>query len=280
MLRIFYDAYLKFNRDDGWALASHIALSTLTSLFPFLIFVTAVAGFLGQQELADDAARLLFDRWPPEVAGPISKEIHDVLTRPQAGHLTIGATLLIDFSSSGVEALRVALNRAYDRRDHRSWWLLRLEAIFFVFVGAASLLTIAFLLVLGPLAAAIAARYVPALVEELASLFAPVRYGVTSSVLVLGLLAAHKFLPAGRRSLLMIAPGVILTLFVSLAFGVGFGAYLAQFASNYVTTYAGLASIMTALVFLYSLATIFIFGAELNQAIAHRRAHYGPDFEG
>jgi len=256
LLRILYTAWMKFENDDGWAVASHIALSALTALFPFMIFLTALASFFGQKAMAVSASDLLLEGWPPQIATPIY------------------------FSSSGVEALRVALNRAYDRRDHRSWWLLRLEAIFFVFVGAASLLTIAFLLVLGPLAAAIAARYVPALVEELAPLFAPVRYGVTSSVLVLGLLAAHKFLPAGRRSLLMIAPGVILTLFVSLAFGVGFGAYLAQFASNYVTTYAGLASIMTALVFLYSLAAIFIFGAELNQAIAHRRAHYGPDFEG
>ena len=40
-------------RDDGWAIASHIALSTLMSLFPFLIFVTALTGFLGTEELAD-----------------------------------------------------------------------------------------------------------------------------------------------------------------------------------------------------------------------------------
>ena len=47
VLAIFLDAYLRFTADDGWAISSHIALSTLTSLFPFLIFVTALAGFLG-----------------------------------------------------------------------------------------------------------------------------------------------------------------------------------------------------------------------------------------
>jgi len=46
-----------------------------------------------------------------------------------------------------------------------------------------------------------------------------------------------------------------------------FGSYLAQFARNYVTTYAGLASVMVALVFLYMIASIFIFGGELNAAI-------------
>ena len=40
-------AYWKFVAEDGWAISSHIALSILTSLFPFLIFVTSLAGFLG-----------------------------------------------------------------------------------------------------------------------------------------------------------------------------------------------------------------------------------------
>ncbi|MGJ0509628.1 MAG: YihY/virulence factor BrkB family protein [Methylocystis sp.] len=270
VIRILYDSYLKFIRDDGWAIASHIALSILTSLFPFLIFLTALAGFFGLRTEADAATALIFETWPPSVAGPISAEIHNVLTQPRGGLLTVGAVLAIYFASSGVEALRISLNRAYDMRDERSWWLLRLESILYVFLGAAALLAVAFLMVLAPLARALAEKYAPGLMAELEPLYAPVRYGVTSSIVGVAVLAAHKLLPTGRRSLLMIAPGFVLTLVVSLAFGAGFGAYLARFASNYVSTYAGLASIMIALVFLYTLAVIFIYGAELNQIIALR----------
>ena len=52
--RVLYDAFMRFAQDDGWAIASHIALSILTSLFPFLIFVTALAGFLGSKNLGDE----------------------------------------------------------------------------------------------------------------------------------------------------------------------------------------------------------------------------------
>ena len=45
-----------------------------------------------------------------------------------------------------------------------------------------------------------------------------------------------------------------------------FAAYLDNFAS-YVTTYAGLASIMIAVVFLYIVSAIFILGGELNASI-------------
>jgi membrane protein len=50
-----------------------------------------------------------------------------------------------------------------------------------------------------------------------------------------------------------------------------FGRYLASFAYTYVTYYAGLASVMAALVFLYLVAMIFIYGAELNAAVARSR---------
>lgn len=268
LLRILLDAKSKFDRDDGFALASHIALSALTSLFPFLIFLTAIAGFFGKKEIAEAATKILFEAWPARVAGPISREIHNVLTQPSAGKLTFGAIFAIYFSSSGVESLRIALNRAYDAVEERPWWLLRLNAILFVFIGALSLLVIAFLLVLAPLAKVVAERYAPTIVHQLAPLYVPVRYGVTTAVVGAAALSAHLFLPAQRPPLLKIAPGLALTLLVSIAFGAGFGAYLAEFAINYVSTYAGLASIMIALVFLNALAAIFIFGAELNQAIA------------
>lgn len=276
-LHALYAAYLKFNDDDGWAIASHIALSILTSLFPFLIFVTALAGFFGLKSEADAATALIFENWPPNVAEPIAAEIRNVVTQQRGGLLTFGGLLAIFFSSSGVESLRIALNRAYNQRDRRPWWLLRLESILYVFLGAASLLAIAFLMVLAPLARALAEKHAPGLMRELEPLYGPVRYGVTSSVVGVGVLAAHILLPAGRPRLLNLAPGFALTLLASLAFGAGFGAYLARFAINYVSTYAGLASIMMAIVFLQTLAVLFIYGAELNQAIAKSGERMQPE---
>ena len=54
--------------------------------------------------------------------------------------------------------------------------------------------------------------------------------------------------------------------------GAVFGRYLASYAFAYVSMYAGLASAMVALVFLYLTATIFIYGGELNSVIDQARA--------
>jgi membrane protein len=269
--RVAIDAYYKFLADDGWAIASHIALSALMSLFPFLILVTALAGFLfGSTQLADEVANILLQMWPNEVASPIANEIRRVLLGARSDLLTIGVALAIYFASSGIESLRIGLNRAYGVSEIRAWWVLRLEAIGYVLIAAVALLVLSFLVVLAPLIFATAVRYVP-LLEPLWFMFNFLRIAVASVVLIVALVIVHKWLPAGRRPLLTIAPGIVATLALWLLAGELFGDYLARFAYTYVTYYAGLASAMVALVFLYVIASIFIWGGELNAAILRWR---------
>jgi membrane protein len=263
-------AFYRFLKDDGWAIASYIALSTLMALFPFLILVTSLAAFLGSKNLADEVANLLLDTWPKEVAAPIAGEMHSVLTTTRGDVLTASAVFSVYFSSSGVESLRIGLNRAYDAVETRNWFLLRFESIVYVLVGALALLALAVLVVLAPLLFATALKYAPWL-EPLEATFTFVRFAVATSVITLALVLVHKWLPAGHRRYREILPGILATLILWLAGGILFGRYLAEFASTYVTYYAGLASVMTALVFLYLTAAIFMYGGELNSAIFHPR---------
>lgn len=268
--RIASDAVLRFAADDGWAIASHLALSFLMSLFPFLIFVTALAGFFGSQDLANTAAQLLLETWPERVAAPIGAEIHNVLTQPHSGILTIGAVLALYFASSGVEALRVGLNRAYEDMDQRPWWMLRLESIFYVLVASFAFLALAFLVVLAPLIWTVLVGYFPGL-RPLEGVVTLARFAAAATILIVALLIVHVYLPASRRSIADVAIGVLLTLVLWVGGGVIFGSYLSEYARNYVNTYAGLASVMIALVFLYMVGAIFLFGGELNAAILRAR---------
>jgi membrane protein len=269
--RVALDAYYRFLADDGWAIASHIALSALMALFPFVILVTSLAAsLLGSKELADQVAQLLLETWPQEVAAPIAAEIHSVLTRARGDILTVGAALAVYFASSGIESLRIGLNRAYGLTEGRNWLLLRLESIAYVLIGAVALLALAFLIVLGPLIFATAVKYSNGL-APLEWNFTVARYTVAAIVLIVALVIAHKWLPTGRRRFGQILPGILVTLILWLASGVVFGRYLADFAYTYVTYYAGLASAMIALVFLYLTASIFVYGGELNAAICRQR---------
>ena len=93
------------------------------------------------------------------------------------------------------------------------------------------------------------------------------RIGTATLIIVAGLLVAHKFIPAGRRSILSILPGVCVTLLLWLLGGLGFGWYLEYYPGAYASTYGGLSTAMVALIFLYTLGAIFLFGGELNGTI-------------
>jgi membrane protein len=270
--KVVFDAIWHFSEDDGWAMASHVALSTLLAIFPFLIFGTALGSFLGADQFAETAVHLIFDTWPESIAAPISREVVAVLTIPRGGLLTVSVLAAAYFASNGVEALRVSLNRAYRVAETRYWYVTRLASLGFVIAGVLALAVISIVLVAAPLAVRATGDWLPWLnyvyswVES---------WGLFGTVLVLsiGLLIAHLWMPAGRRRISDVLPGIVLTLF---AWGIGaytFASYLAAF-SSYVSTYAGLASIMIALVFLYIVGVIFILGAEINAALMKYRVKH------
>jgi membrane protein len=267
------DALGHLSADDGFAMASHVALSALMAVFPFLIFVAALAGFFGEANLAERVANLLFETWPEDVAGPIAVDVRNVLTQQQSGLLTISALVMIYLASNGVEAVRTALNRAYRVAERRSFFFLRLQSFIFVIAGAIASLIFAFLGVLGPVIFDWVASHFPA-VKAYAGTFDVIRFTVTGVMLTVVLVAAHLWLPAGRPPAIRLWPGIITTLLLWLIAAWGFGFYLQRFA-NYAAYYAGLASVVTAIFFMYLVALIMIFGAELNASLA-RYGRHGP----
>jgi membrane protein len=163
--------------------------------------------------------------------------------------------------------------------EPRRWYWLRLESIGYTLIAAFTALAMAFLIVLGPLIIETVRSYIPLLIESNEQLLNFARYGVTIAALVAALFILHAWLPAGRRSFLQILPGIAFTFLASLVSGIVFGQYLARFAYNYVTMYAGLASVIIALVFLYFIAAIFVYGGELNAAIIKSRLPRGVSLQ-
>lgn len=267
---VLSDAITKFNRDDGWAIASHIALSGLFALFPFLIFATSIAGFFELGTFTDNVVHLIFDYWPQGAGEAIAKEVQSVLTEQRGDFLTIGGLLTLYFASNGVEALRVALNRSYRQKDTRPFWYRRLQSFAFVLIAIVSLIVITVLLVLLPLGWQLAERWMPWIIPWGKTVWFW-RFAIAVSLIFLMLVSVHTILPAGKRSVGSVVPGILFTFVFWTLGSIGFGIYLEQFA-NYVSTYAGLAGAMIGLIFLYMVGLIFILGGEINASYARMKA--------
>jgi membrane protein len=266
---VFLEAQFRLWADEALPLAGNIAFRTILAAFPFLIFVTSLAGWLGSVGLAEATVSFVLEMAPTEVVDPLTPQVRTVLAEARGGLVGVGLLLTLWAALGGVDSIRVALNRAYDLREHRNVLVLYLNYTLFTVISALVLLAVTFLVVLSPLSSRIMAYTLPG-TPGAVHLFELLRYPVAVLILTGFLLGAHVFLPAKWRRWRDLWPGVLLTVTVWLALGIGYSYYLSNFA-NYSRYYGGLAGIMAALFFVYLAALALIFGGEINRAIRLRR---------
>ena len=263
------ESFYRLFADEAIPLAGNIAFRTLFSIFPFLIFLTSLAGFFGNDDLAASVVSYLLSVAPHQLVQAVEPEIRSILTVPRSGLLSLSALLTIWSAMGGVDSVRVGLNRAYDLRDTRRVWWLYLQNVLFVIGSAFFLLAFAVLIVLAPLVIAAIEAKAPGFRNNFATLD-QLRYPVAMVLMVSGLLICHRVLPAKRLNLLDVLPGVVLTVVVWVFLSGAFSIYLVNF-NTFASTYASLSGLFAAMFFVYLAALVLILGGELNRVLEIRR---------
>ncbi|PYG28008.1 YihY/virulence factor BrkB family protein [Pelagimonas varians] len=269
-LRAFKDAIVRFDDKKGWQRSSHIALSMMFALFPFCIFVLALAGVSSSGLDSQKVINLVFGAWPDVFAAPIVKELSAVLHQSDGKTLTFSGLLAVFFASNGVDAIRVSITDAYREVDTRPFWKTRLLCISFVVAGGGILIAVAAFLFAIPL-------YLD-LLDATKMNLVPLGFRDWKTpwlgalvLLIIALVACHKWLPGVHRPVKDLLPGVLLTVLLWFLIAKIFETYLVHF-STYSVTYAGLAGIVATQLFMYLMAVIFVYGAEFNGRLAELKA--------
>ena len=260
-----FGAIYSLYADSGFAMAGAVAYSFVLSLFPFCIFVGAVAGYFGGEAFAKQGVAQLFEIAPAPVAEALAPEVMAVMGRSRFGLLTVGALIALFFATSAIESLRAALNNAYRQKESRSYFRCLLQSSLFVILSAIGVLVLTWGVVVGP---ELAARFKPASLLWLADsswIAVIVRFAIVVAAIGSQLLAYHLWLAAGDRRLAEVWPGVLLSIVLWVLAARLFGSWLTF--SDYSRFYAGLTQIMSALVFFQVSAIIVILGAELNRGL-------------
>jgi membrane protein len=266
--QIVWQAIVHLINDGGMTYAGHIAFMTLFSSFPFLIFLTTLAGEIGQTEAARDFITMVLGILPEEVSGAIRPAIEEVMSTRRTGLMTISILASLWATSSGIEALREALNKAYGVEETRPIWLLRLQSLAFTVIFSIGIILVILVLVVGP----VLWSYVVPLLDvpwEWGWVYETLRYFVAVALLYLLVALLYRWLPSRHLPRREILPGAAVTVVLWVALASLFSFYL-QNLGRFSVTYGSLGGIVITLMFFYISALIFIFGAEINSA--RRRA--------
>lgn len=274
-LRALWLALRHLLLEDGLVVAGYVAFAAVFALFPFLLVLLALAGFFGQGEAAQESIALALDLVPPEVAAVLRPVIAEIRGGAPAGLLGVGILVSLWFASSGMEAIRHVLDRAYGGPFHHNVLLARLQSLVLVVLVAVAILVAMVALVAVPL--------VRQLVEWLSErdvidpgVYLVLRYGLGLTMLFALTVTLHLVLPAVPLRLVEVLPGTVLSVLLWALAAELYSAYLASLPQSYSVTYGSLAGIVVTLFFFYISAAIFIFGAQFNGALRELRGNRRP----
>lgn len=269
IISIFWNAINRLTNDGGLANAGNIALSLLLSLFPFMLLIATLANIWGDPKLLTSVLELVFSHWPAGSAQPIAEQVKVVLGQASGKLFSFSTLIALVLATNGVESARDGLNRAYKLTENRNFLWRRLQGCLFVLIGAIGLMVAAFILVGTPLVWSFLVSKFETL-EQFSFTVGLVQYGLATGILILILFCFHYFLPAAKLRFGGLIWGITITI---LGFFIGsklFAFYLQTFA-DYTALYAGLGGVMIAIVYLYCLSVLILFGAEFNATLAEYR---------
>jgi len=265
MLRILWRAAKCLVEDEGLELSGHLAFTALLALFPFLILLGALAGLLGDAATGGRFVAIMLDFVPSDISATLGPAITEIFSTPERGILTFSGLFMLWTASNGVEALRVALDRAYGAGETRTFWHRRLQSLGFVAIGVVSMMLLSFTIVLSPILMKFATRFVSASTAELI-FWQSSRYAIATGVTFVALLLLHRWLPNTHLKGRELLPGIIVTVALLLCNASLFSLYLAA-VGRYNAVYGSLGGMVVTLIYLYVNALTFIFGAEINSVM-------------
>ena len=268
VLRVAKLAITDFFADDMPTYAAALAYRVLFSLFPFLIFLTALLGFFRMPQLfewlREQASYVL-----PEQAMELVNTVLSELQTPQGGLMSFAIAIALWSASSAVVETMNALNVAYDVKERRPGWKRTLVAILYT-LGLAVLFGLtAGLMLTGPTVLEWIGQYV-GFGSVFITIWTWLRWPLAAFLLMIVAAVVYYAGPNLKQPFRLISPGAVLAVSVWILASVAFGFYVQTFA-DYNKTYGSMGAVIILLLYLFLSAAVMLFGAEVNAVILRER---------
>jgi len=266
-LRIIYRAGHQLIQHDGIELAGYLTFLSLLSLFPFLVILVSVAGFIGQGELGIEFVGLIKHYLPSEAVRAILPRVEEITSGPPQALLTVSILTALWTASAAVEGMRTVLNRAYGVHQPPAYIWRRLMAILQLIVITLIIIVVMLALVFAPI--------VIGKLEHLANVHLPhaVHSFLQGDILLIGatlifagIAFLYYWLPNIKQTLFSVIPGALLVVALWVLGAAGVTYYLDNI-SQVNLIYGSLSSFIATLIFFFVMNVIFIYGAEFNHQL-------------
>lgn len=252
--------YNRIIEDDIFGLSAQLAYFFLLSLFPFLIFLMTLVGFLSIDE--QNVIGFIEAYAPAEITELINQNVRQLVNEQNGQLLSIGIIGTLWSASNAINAIMRGFNRAYDVDENRSFIVSRLIAIVLT-IAMLFVICMAFLL---PIFGKWIGEYIFTffgLSAGFLNVWEALRWGVSSVIFFIVLIALYKLAPNKRIYFRNAVWGALFATFgwqlVSLAFS-----YYVNSMGNYTATYGSLGTVIILMIWFYLSGVIIMIGGVIN----------------
>jgi membrane protein len=256
--------------------ASELAYNYILAIFPLLLFLVALFGlFAGRGVQLQSSLLFYLSRvLPPAALQLVSQTIAEVTRSAGGAKVTFGIIFALWSAAGGMTSMISALNGAYQVRDSRPWWKVRLIAVgLTIAISILVISALALVLVGGHAADFIGSKFHlgPLLVVS----WKVLQWPAALFFIVIAFSIIYFFGPdVKEQHWYWITPGSVVGVLTWLAVSFFFRAYL-HFFNSYSKTYGSLGAAMILLVWFYVTGLAFLLGGEINAQIEHAAARRG-----
>ena len=268
-LKTCYKAADNFVEHDGVEHAGYITFLIIISIFPFILFLIALTGFLGESEAGAIFIKNMLSLMPKEFLPAIIPRIQEIISGPPQSFVAIAFLSLIWTASSFFQGLRNILNRVYRVESPPSYLLRRIGTMVYFLIIALIIAIIIFFSFFGEV---IYLKLLLVLKKEI-SLFASLDFLLVNKVFafisttLIVYLSYYTLPDLKKKKFANFLPGTIFVLICWFLVTRAFAIYLESFNQVYVV-YGSIAGFVVSMFYLYIVVMIYIFGAEFNYEYA------------
>src|SRR5215831_8590190 len=258
--------YTDVERNHTMQMAAALSYYFVLSLFPALIFLSAVVAYLPVPDLFNQALSLMARFLPTDSMGLVRRVLSDVITPNKGAFLSLGILGTVWTASGGFSAAIEALDMAYEVKDDRPFWKTRSLAVGLTFITGVLTLVALSVMIVGPRFGEWIASQIH--LSRLFVLFWPfIHWSIAISFTILAVEALYFLAPNVKQRFLATLPGAVLAVACWIALSYLLGVYFRHFA-NFNKTYGTLGAAVALMTWLYWTGFAMLVGAELNAELA------------
>lgn len=263
----------KIIEQDFFGVAAEMAFWFVLALFPFLLFLTALFGWIGKKTLMTPILTFITNVAPKDVAHLILNTINETILFNQGTLVAVvGLCITIWLSSNAIAVIIKGLNKAYAIEETRSFIYTRVLSILMVFINSLLLFLAVNLIVLGKVFLNFMMQYT--ILSQLSiDLITVLRWPVAYLALTFCAMGNYFILPAiegnDKVKFKSILPGTLFFCFFWMLGSWCFSLYLSNL-NTYNKVYGTIGAFAILMVWLYYTSLIMLVGGEVNSRVYER----------